>query len=264
MPSIYLSPSLQEFNEYYDKSGSEEYYMNLIADAMEPYLEASDISFVRNSPDMTLTQVIRESNAGNFDLHLALHSNAAPDYLSGQLTGPDFYYFTRSVRGKRAATVLADNYMKIYPDPSKVTIMPTTSLAEVTRTRAPAVLAELAYHDNPEDAEWIKNNINAIAKNLVEGLTIYFGIPFVDPFEDEEDNDNINGDYENEYVMGTVATKNDRLNIRRYPSLDSEVLTQAPKGAKLKVYCMSGKWYVVDYNGVLGFAYSEYVSIDKE
>lgn len=113
--------------------------------------------------------------------------------------------------------------MKIYPDPSKVTIMPTTSLAEVTRTRAPAVLAELAYHDNPEDAEWIKNNINAIAKNLVEGLTIYFGIPFVDPFEDEEDNDNINGDYENEYVMGTVATKNDRLNIRRYPSLDSEV-----------------------------------------
>lgn len=264
MPSIYLSPSLQEFNEYYDKSGSEEYYMNLIADAMEPYLEASDISFVRNSPDMTLTQVIRESNAGNFDLHLALHSNAAPDYLSGQLTGPDFYYFTRSVRGKRAATVLADNYMKIYPDPSKVTIMPTTSLAEVTRTRAPAVLAELAYHDNPEDAEWIKNNINAIAKNLVEGLTIYFGIPFVDPFEDEEDNDNINGDYENEYVMGTVATKNDRLNIRRYPSLDSEVLTQAPKGAKLKVYCMSGKWYVADYNGVLGFAYSEYVSIDKE
>ena len=186
MPSIYLSPSLQEFNEYYDKSGSEEYYMNLIADAMEPYLEASDISFVRNSPDMTLTQVIRESNAGNYDLHLALHSNAAPDYLSGQLTGPDFYYFTRSVRGKRAATVLADNYMKIYPDPSKVTIMPTTSLAEVTRTRAPAVLAELAYHDNPEDAEWIKNNINAIAKNLVEGLTIYFGIPFVDPFEDEE------------------------------------------------------------------------------
>lgn len=82
MPSIYLSPSLQEFNEYYDKSGSEEYYMNLIADAMEPYLEASDISFVRNSPDMTLTQVIRESNAGNYDLHLALHSNAAPDYLS--------------------------------------------------------------------------------------------------------------------------------------------------------------------------------------
>ena len=41
MPSIYLSPSLQEFNEYYDKSGSEEYYMNLIADAMELSVSAN-------------------------------------------------------------------------------------------------------------------------------------------------------------------------------------------------------------------------------
>ena len=174
MPSIFLSPSAQEYNPYYDNSGSEEYYMNLIADAMEPYLDASGISFTRNNPNNTLSQIIRESNAGTYDLHLALHSNAAPEYLAGQLTGPDFYYYTRSSAGRNAATVLADNYMKIYPDPSKVTIMPTSTLAEVTRTNAPAVLAELAYHDNPTDAEWIKNNIRAIARNLVQGLTIYF------------------------------------------------------------------------------------------
>ena len=86
MPSIFLSPSAQEYNSYYDNSGSEEYYMNLIADAMEPYLDASGISFTRNNPNNTLSQIIRESNAGNYDLHLALHSNAAPEYLSGRLT----------------------------------------------------------------------------------------------------------------------------------------------------------------------------------
>ena len=43
MPKIYLSPSTQEFNSYVT-GGSEEYYMNLIADAMEPYLTASGIS----------------------------------------------------------------------------------------------------------------------------------------------------------------------------------------------------------------------------
>lgn len=254
MPSIFLSPSAQEYNPYYDNSGSEEYYMNLIADAMEPYLDASGISFTRNNPNNTLSQIIRESNAGTYDLHLALHSNAAPEYLAGQLTGPDFYYYTRSSAGRNAATVLADNYMKIYPDPSKVTIMPTSTLAEVTRTNAPAVLAELAYHDNPTDAEWIKNNIRAIARNLVQGLTIYFDIPFVDLPTTGMPSDSTNA---------TVITERDRLNIRRLPTLDSEVLTQAPKGARMTVYCLSGEWYVVDYDGVLGFAYSEYVATDR-
>ena len=35
MPRIYLSPSLQQNNPYVI-GGSEEYYMNLVADAMEP------------------------------------------------------------------------------------------------------------------------------------------------------------------------------------------------------------------------------------
>lgn len=261
MPSIFLSPSVQDFNQYYDNSGSEEYYMNLIADAMEPYLDASGISFVRNNPNASLSQAIRESNAGNFDLHLALHSNAAPEYLSGELMGPDFYYYTRSNNGMRAASILADNYMRIYPDPSKVTIMPTTSLAEVTRTRAPSVLAELAYHDNPADAEWIKNNIENIAANLVEGLTIYFGIPFIRPSGNGSNMGSGTGT--TDYTNATVVTERDRLNIRRYPSLDSQVITQAPKGARMTVYCLTGEWYVVDYNGVLGFAYSEYVRTDR-
>lgn len=53
MPSIYLSPSLQEFNPYII-GGSEEYYMNLVADAMMPYLLASGISVTRNNPTDTL------------------------------------------------------------------------------------------------------------------------------------------------------------------------------------------------------------------
>ena len=60
MPNIYLSPSLQEWNPYVD-GGNEEYYMNLIADAMEPYLKSSGINFTRNSPDMTLRQAINQT-----------------------------------------------------------------------------------------------------------------------------------------------------------------------------------------------------------
>ena len=84
MPSIYLSPSVQEYNEYIT-GGSEEYYMNLIADAMVPYLRASGITFTRNNPNDTLSQVIAQSNAGDYGLHLALHSNAAPENMAGML-----------------------------------------------------------------------------------------------------------------------------------------------------------------------------------
>lgn len=50
MPRIYLSPSTQDWNPYVDGSGSEEYWMNLLADTLEPYLYANTISFVRNTP----------------------------------------------------------------------------------------------------------------------------------------------------------------------------------------------------------------------
>lgn len=76
MPVIYLSPSTQE-NNLYVSGGTEEEWMNRLADAMVPYLTASGIQYVRNTPDMTAASSIRASNAGNFDLHLALHSNAA-------------------------------------------------------------------------------------------------------------------------------------------------------------------------------------------
>jgi N-acetylmuramoyl-L-alanine amidase len=258
MPSIFLSPSLQDFNNYYDNSGSEKYYMNLIADEMVPYLEATGITFTRNNPNATLSQAIRDSNAGNYDLHFAIHSNASPDYLKGELTGTDFYYFTRSTRGKEAATVLADNYMSIYYDPDKVSIMPTTSLAEVTRTTAPSVLVETAYHDNPEDAEWIKDNISAIARNFVQGLAEYFQIPFIDPYDNSE---NGSSGYEIS-TNATVITQRDNLNIRRYPDINSQIIGQIPKGARVRAYCLTGEWYIVEYNGTLGFSYYEYIALD--
>ena len=182
MPIIYLSPSTQEFNPYYG-GGNEEYYMNLIADAMEPYLAASGIQFTRNTPDMTAASSIAASNAGNYDLHLALHSNAVGSGQQSTVRGIDVYYYPTSVRGKRLAEIIANNLQMIYPLSGKVRTIPTTTLGEVRRTRAPSVLIEFAYHDNPQDADWIRNNIDEIARNVVISLTDYFGIPFRTPFD---------------------------------------------------------------------------------
>ena len=182
MPNLFLSPSVQQYNPYINGLGSEEYYMNLIADAMEPYLYASGITFTRNNPDDTLSQAIALSNAGNYDFHLALHSNAAPANLSGQIQGPDIYYYSTSTEGQRAAEIFQENLKVIYPDPNLVNTIPNTTLGELRLVKAPSNLIELAYHDNLEDAMWIINNINVIARTLVLSLTEYFGIPFVDPY----------------------------------------------------------------------------------
>ena len=87
MPKIYLSPSTQDWNPYVDGSGSEEYWMNLLADELEPYLYANTIAFVRNSPEMTAASSIAQANQlGGFDFYLALHSNASGEGQTAALS----------------------------------------------------------------------------------------------------------------------------------------------------------------------------------
>lgn len=180
MASVFLSPSTQDFNPYIT-GGNEEYYANLIADAMLPYLRASGITYGRNDPSGTVSTSIELSNSGNYDLHLAIHSNAAPESLAGKLQGSDVYYYRDSSSGKKAAEIFANNLKLIYPNPALVAAVPTTTLVELRRTRAVAVLVEVAYHDNFDDANWIINNIEEIAKNLALSVADYLGLPFVEP-----------------------------------------------------------------------------------
>lgn len=245
MPTLYLSPSTQQFNPTVI-GNSEEYYMNLIADAMEPYLTASGVEFTRNTPDMTAASSIRASNAGNYDLHLAIHSNAAPEYLSGQLQGADAYYYPTSSNSRRFADLIVQNMQAIYPDPNNVEALPTTSIGEVTRTTAPAVLVEVAYHDNYQDAVWIRDNIDSIASALARAVTQYFGIPFVTPQQS---------------MTGTVTLSSGTLNIRSAPSMDAPIIASAQNGDSITVLSRYLDWYVVNYNGVDGYAFADYITL---
>ena len=47
---------------YVTGSGSEEYNMNLLADALVPYLLSNGIQYQRNRPEMTAGSSIREAN----------------------------------------------------------------------------------------------------------------------------------------------------------------------------------------------------------
>ena len=128
MPKIFLSAvHLQPYNEYYG-SGNEQEYMNKLAN--EHYLTCVPTAF--NIPEgkigTNVGQSIRDSNAGYYDLHLALHSNPAPKSMAGKSAGRDVYYYANSPFGKNAAEIIADNFKEIYPNPNLVKAGSTTTL----------------------------------------------------------------------------------------------------------------------------------------
>lgn len=241
MPTIYLSPSTQEFNPFIT-SGNEEYWMNLIADAMIPYLQQYGIDYSRNTPDMTAGSSIRESNAGNYDFHVAIHSNASAESQAGSQRGPIIFHYPSSTNGLRMAELLRQRFQEIYPNPDLVRIVPTTSLGEVSRTSAPSVLIEVAFHDNTEDANWITNNIDAIARAIASAVNDYFT--------------SASGAATGQTAR--VRLTSGYLNIRSGPSLNSPVIGMAPNGATLRVLGSSGDWYNIEYNGINGFVSANY------
>lgn len=245
MPIIYLSPSTQEANMYVN-GGSEEEWMNRLADAMIPYLDASGIRYTRNTPNMTAASSIRASNAGTYDLHLALHSNASAPSNYGRTRGIIVFYYPGSSNGKRAAEIMADNLKAIYPLPNRVRAEATTSIGEVRQPRAPSVFIELGYHDNEDDATWIKNHLDEAARAIVLALTEYFGIPFLTPSGSRQ---------------GVVDVDWGYLNIRSRPSTSAPVIAKAYDGARLTILNQWQGWYLVSFDGAEGYANSDFITL---
>ena len=248
MPFLFLSPSTQDFNPYIT-TGNEQYWMNQLADRMEPYLHASGVNVTGNDPDGSAAQSIRQSNAGTYDFHLALHSNASPEALAGRQRGIDIYYFPTSEEGLRMANILVDVLKPVYPLPERVRALPSVLIGEVRRTRAPSVLAELGYHDNQEDANWLTGNLDAVAAALSEGVTEYFGLPFLTP---------------SPVQTGIVTLSSGSLNLRALPTTEAQILTQIPNGASVRILGTFDTWYSAEYDGLYGFVASRYLTILPE
>lgn len=245
MKCIYLSPSTQQFNPYVG-GGNEEEYMNLVADSVARYLNEYGICYYRNSTDMNVGDIVNSSNSGDFLLHLAIHSNAAGEGSSGEIRGSEVYYFPTSERGSMLAQIIADNMKTIYPIPENVSTKTSRSFAELRRVKAPAVLVEVAYHDNEEDAEWIRENVDEIGRILALSVKEYIDETYQCPTGN----------------MGEVITMGGNLNVRREPNVNSEILTRLPNGTVVEILDCQGRWYKIRYNGQEGYAFKHYISAE--
>lgn len=171
MKKVYISPSTQENNIGIGDYGTEEYQMNIIADHLIPMLERCGFSVRRNKPEMSLRQVVVDSNAWCPDAHVAIHSNAG----GGQ--GTEVWYYTGSVKGQKLAECLYNEVASLSPGKDRG-IKNKTNFYELSQTIAPAIIIEVGFHDYMNDALWIKDAPKQIARAIAKGICNYFEVRF--------------------------------------------------------------------------------------
>jgi len=187
--SIYLSPSTQENNIGVGNYGTEEIRMNEVADVTESILRQYGIKVYRNKPEMTLAQLVTDSNSKKPDIHFAIHSNAGGE---GKARGCEVYCHRFGGNGEKLARAI---YAVLEPLTSSGDrgvkeghshFDQGKPLYELAKTTAPATLAEVAFHDNREDAQWIVQNIEAIGIALAKGVLNYFDIQYMPSDQNSE------------------------------------------------------------------------------
>lgn len=178
---VYLSPSCQTWNPYCDGSGSEEFHMRQVAEAMVPCLDAYGIKSVlaaaqtgdRSNQKNTIENRVKQASATKCDLYLAIHSNAKDG--GPKTNGTTIFYPTGNAQSLRFANLLKGNF--IYPDKSAVSLDTNDELWEMYLPSMPHCLIETAYHDNPSDVQWIESNTNAIAQSLATCVAMNAYVP---------------------------------------------------------------------------------------
>ena len=202
--AIYLSPSKQENNIGVGDYGTEEHRCNLIADIMEAELKRNGVTVYRNDPDMSLAEIVADSNKYDINLHFALHSNA---YL-GKSRGCEVFCWEKGTgaEGEKLANEIYLLLSAITPTSDRGVKQAKNyygtgkHIYEIANTKAIAALAEIGFHDNSEDAAWIINNMELIAITIVKGILNYLGITYK-----EATNDKANDGYVYRVIAGAYS-----------------------------------------------------------
>lgn len=169
---VYLSPSVQHANLYASGLGTEAQHMQAVGEEVYRLLQLNGLSVFKNLPSMALGEIVRESNRLAVDAHVAIHSN------TGGGTGAEIWYFSNSVKGRKLAQAIYEPLSLLTPTPDRG-LKPSTLFYELRETKAPAVIVEVAFHDNPVEAQWIISRRKDLAVVIANGICNYFGLPFI-------------------------------------------------------------------------------------
>ena len=174
---IYLSPSEQFRNLYAAGDTNEMIQCNRIAEAAKTALTRCGFEVKKAPQGQDMMVTIRESNAWGADLHIPIHTNA----FNGKVTGGTLVMlYSDKAENNKAGKAILDAVKPLTPG-SDYTLRYRPELAELNATNAIAVYLEVEFHDTPDGAKWIINNVNAIGESIAKGVCSYYGVKYVAP-----------------------------------------------------------------------------------
>lgn len=112
-----------------------------------------------------LGEICGEANRWQADLFVSIHCNA----FNGKAKGTETYCFYGSDVGFKLATAIHNQLTKSLPLVDRG--VKEKGYYVLTGTNCPAVLTELAFIDNPDDAKLLVENEDEFARAVARGIT---------------------------------------------------------------------------------------------
>lgn len=176
---IYLSPSSQPENAYAYGNTNEQEQCRRIADACEVALKRCGFE-VKNNTAADMYGRVADSDKWGADLHVPIHTNAH----NGQTTGTRIFCYNSTGEGNKASQAVFNVLAPITPGTSE-NVRPNATLYEISEAYAPTVYIEVDFHDVPNIAKWIIENVETIGEAIAKGICNYYGVTFVEKPEPE-------------------------------------------------------------------------------
>ena len=148
--------------------------MGRLADDLEMELKRCGFEVI-NAQYGNMYDRVRDSNAWPADLHVAPHTNG----FDGTVSGTRVHCYP-SEKSRKIGKLIQDRIAPLSPGTSE-RLVESTNLYELRVPTMPAVLPEFGFHDNPEEAQWLIDNMEAIAEETCKAICEFFDVPYIAP-----------------------------------------------------------------------------------
>lgn len=161
----------------YDRGADNEamgLYENTIAasvgELVEKYLIAAGCE-TRSLQDELLKRIYREANNWGADLFISIHCNA----FNGTAQGTETLTYPTDKEGAKLAECVQSQIIDTFGTVDRG-VKFRTDLAVLNGTDMPAILVEMAFIDNDEDAVLLRDRQDDFARAIARGVTDYLNL----------------------------------------------------------------------------------------
>ncbi len=175
---IALSPEDRSSNVYHPealyqgRTTNEHEQMCRCADLLEKELLRCGFS-VKNMQYGNMYDRVADGNGWGADLYIALHTNG----FDGTVAGTRVHCYP-SDKSRKIGKLIQDRIAPLSPGTSE-RLVESSGLYELKATKMAAVLPEFGFHDNREEAQWLVDSMDDIARETAKAVCDFFGVIYV-------------------------------------------------------------------------------------